>query len=826
MIVDLTGEWAVRQVKGSGGPADAGVEAGPTGEWMPAAVPGCIHLDLLKAKRIPDPFYGFNDKDVQWVAHAQWLYRRAFDCPPALLKLRKVELVCDGLDTFANVVLNGRPIGRANNMFRQWRWDVTGMLKAEGNELLVLFESPEEVGQALLDDDPEHLRASYSPGRTYTRKAQYAGGWDWGPGLNTSGIWRPIRLEGSNHGRLADVSTSVDWADPRKPVVQVTCEVDALGDCKVRLSAALSGEGFVGAAEAAARLSTGMNIVKLAIPVADPRLWWPAGFGAQDLYSLTVTGELGGEELPAAALAVGLRRIELRREKDAEGESFIICVNGQPIFCRGANWIPADSFIPRLTRSDYDALVGMAAAANMNILRVWGGGIYERPEFYDACDRLGIMVWQDFGFACGRYPDHLDDFRENVRVEAEQTVRRLRNYPSLVLWCGNNECQWLERKGGKLAGERLYAEVLPAVCAELDPSRPYWPSSPFGGEDPNSPTQGDQHLWTPWWEWRHPNAQRNFPGRFLSEFGFQAPPAMETIRRYVPSSGNHMQSRVMEHHNCAWEGTERLYRLLSIYFRVPCSMEDTVYLMQLMQGEAVKAGVEGWRARKFMTAGTLFWQLNDCWPVTSWSCIDYEHRPKALYYYARRFFAPVLPVIDGRGGRFAVKVINDRPEPFSGELVCGFGQLSGDQRWVQKVALSVPANGSAPGLAVEPADLHSEEPAREYFWCRLLKDGAEVAHNVAFLVPPKHLELDLPDWQLSVEQTAPRSFRVKVSSDCFAEGVWLRVEGAEAGFSDNFFDLLPEVATVVQVTTDSDMSADELRRRLRLKSVAHVTQNR
>ncbi len=706
MTVDLTGEWSVRQAEG----ADPAEEAARSGEWLSAAVPGCVHLDLLRAGRIPDPFYGFNDEDVQWVAGADWLYRRTFDCAAEVLALRRVELVCEGLDTFATVVLNGHTLGRADNMFRAWRWDVTGMLQAEGNELLVLFESPERVGSALLEADEAHLRASYTPGRTYVRKAQYESGWDWGPSLNTSGIWRPIRLEGWDRARLADASYSVDWADPDRPVVQVTCDLEALEACSARVTAGLDG----GSAEATAELKAGSNAVQLTIPVEDPRLWWPAGFGPQDLYTLTVGGEAGGEELAPVELTVGLRRVELRRDADEEGESFVICINGEPIFCRGANWIPADSFIPRLTRDDYDALVGMAAAANMNMLRVWGGGIYERPEFFDACDRLGIMVWQDFMFACGSYPDHLDEFRASVRAEAEDTVRRLRNHPSLVLWCGNNECQWLNRRDGRLPGERLYSEVLPEVCAELDPSRPYWPGSPFGGEEPNSPTHGDQHLWTPWWQWRHPDSQRDYPGRFLSEFGFQAPPAMDTLRRHIPSSAHHMQSRVMEHHNRAWEGTERLYRLLSIYFRVPGSFEDTVYLMQLMQGEAVKTGVEAWRARKFLTAGTLFWQLNDCWPVTSWSAIDYAHRPKALYYYARRFFAPVLPIIDGRGGKFTVKVVNDLPREFAGELVCGFGRLTGDQAWVEKIALSVPANGLTPALEVALDDLPAKDPAHEY----------------------------------------------------------------------------------------------------------------
>ncbi len=444
MTIDLTGEWSMRQAEG----ADPAEEAGRDGEWLSAAVPGCVHLDLMAARRIPDPFYGFNDDDVQWVAAADWLYRRTFDCSADVLALKRTELVCEGLNTFATVVLNGNTLGRADNMFRTWRWNVTGMLRAEGNELLVLFESPVRVGKELVEADEERLTSAFGGTRTYVRKAQYEAGWDWGPNLDTSGIWRPIRLEGFDHARLADASYTVDWATPERPVVQVTCEIEALKACTAGLTATLDGQS----AEAKAKLKAGANTVKLSIPVNEPRLWWPAGFGAQDLYTLTVTGEAGGEALEPATLTVGLRQVELRREADEEGESFVICVNGEPIFCRGANWIPADSFVPRLTREDYDELIGMAADANMNMLRVWGGGIYERPEFYDACDRLGIMVWQDMMFACGLYPDHIDAFCENVRAEARDAVRRLRNHPSLALWCGNNECQWQGPKDRRLPG--------------------------------------------------------------------------------------------------------------------------------------------------------------------------------------------------------------------------------------------------------------------------------------------------------------------------------------------------------------------------------------
>ncbi|MCK4375425.1 MAG: glycoside hydrolase family 2 protein, partial [Candidatus Brocadiae bacterium] len=397
MQMDLTGAWTVRQAEST----DASAELDGPGEWLEATVPGCIHLDLMRAGRLPDPFYGFNDLDVQWVADANWLYRRTFHCPAALCRMKRIELVCHGLDTFAEVSLNGKQVGRADNMFLRWRWDVTGLIQEEGNELLVLFESPKKVGQALLEEHGRlPIRDAESPQRMYTRKAQYASGWDWAPDLNTSGIWRPILLEGYANGRLSDVCARIDWQDPHVPVVNVAVEVEALEACSAEISAELVGPDFKGNASASADLKPGANTLQMDISVANPQLWWPAGFGAQSLYELTVTGKLGGEELPAASSNVGLRRVELRREKDDEGESFIICINGEPVFCKGANWAPADSFIPRLTAQDYEDLLQKAADANMNMLRVCGVGIYESDDFFDACDRLGIMVWQDFMFAC------------------------------------------------------------------------------------------------------------------------------------------------------------------------------------------------------------------------------------------------------------------------------------------------------------------------------------------------------------------------------------------------------------------------------------------
>ena len=815
MLLELTGSWELKEAT----VPDAVAAAQAEGEWQPATVPGCVHTDLMAAGRIPDPFYGFNDLEVQWVADRDWLYRHTFDCPAEVLQKRRVELACDGLDTYADVCLNGQRLARTDNMFRRWRWDVTGLLKESGNELLVLFESPVRKSAEVCEANPGLGEKRRDPSRSYVRKAQYAFGWDWGPVLNTSGVWRPIYLEAYDEGRLADVCARISWDDPARPVVHAIIEIEAVAEARATVHAALSEHGCKAEASADVEMKAGPKTVELELPVDDPQLWWPASAGPQNLYALSVDVTTPAGQLGAKEISVGLRRVELVREKDDEGESFVLHVNGEPIFCRGANWIPADSFLPRVTARDYEEWVKAARDANMNMLRAWGGGIYEDDAFFDACDRMGVMVWIDFGFACATYPDFLDWFCDSVRAEAEDNVRRLRNHPSLVAWCGNNECQWL-RPG--YPGDKLYDEVLPEVCARLDPTRPYWPGSPYGGEDANDPSQGDQHCWRPWSMWGAPEEYRNYNGRFVSEFGMQALPPMETIRESIPSSGHHVQSRAMEHHNRMGRGTERLFCYLSAIFHVPTDLEDMVYLTQLMQGEYIKMGVEHWRSRKFRTAGALFWQHNDCWPVTSWSCMDYKRRPKALWYYARRFFAPVLPVIDRRNGQYSVAVVNDLLQPFEGELVCGYGRLSGDQQWVHKEQVVVPANSVASTVVKPESELTDAGSPEHYFWCRLLRDHEEVGRNTWLPLPCKHMRLSRPEWQAEVSRLTPRRFDVRLSADTFAKGVWLSLEGVEAEFSDNFFDVMAEVPVTLELTTTDDFEAAEVHRRLSVRSVAET----
>jgi beta-mannosidase len=838
VIKDLGGKWKLRRAGGEDPLAAARKKDG----WLPAHVPGCVHTDLMAAGEIPDPHYGMNELQAQWVEEEDWLYARTFDYAAELGQAERVDLVCEGLDTYATVLLNGKEVGRADNMFCTWRWDVTGLLKRKGNRLLVQFQSPKRVSEALEATHGRLAGDSDNSSRSYVRKEQCAFGWDWGPRLNTSGVWRGIFLHAYTAGRIADVYAPVDWTDPNAPAIKLQVTVEGTRAADAALDAVLKApDGSEQNVKLAARLQEGANVLKADIPPERPQLWWPAGQGPQNLYELRVSGSIDarpadGRLAGSAPLKLGLRRVELRREKDEEGESFVICVNGRPLFCKGADWIPADTFLPRVTAERYEDLVRKAAGANMNMLRVWGGGIYEAEEFYDACDRLGVMVWQDFMFACAGYPDNLPWFMDSVRREAEQNVRRLRNHPSLVLWCGNNENHsgmhdW-NVEPGEPWGERIYDALLPEVCKGLDPDRPYWPGSPYGGAEPNAVGSGDQHCWAVWHGGRPASFYRTYNGRFVSEFGMQAPPALETIRRYIPSTGRQMQSRVMAHHNKCHEGAERLYRYLASYFRVPSDFEDCVYLMQLVQGEVIKTGVEYWRSRAGRTAGALFWQLNDCWPGTSWSCIDGDHRPKALHYYARRFFAPVLAAIAHEGGVLSVSVINDRPEPFEGVLVCGMADLDGFDVWTADVEAKVPAGSAREVLVREGDDLALSDPTRQFIWCRLLEDGAPVSANTHFFAPYAQIPFASVDWEVRVNALGAvsparqsrfgngASYEVELESSAFAKGVWVRLDGVEAEVDENYFDVLESVPVKVRLTTPGDLDAETVARRLHIRTVA------
>jgi beta-mannosidase len=528
----------------------------------------------------------------------------------------------------------------------------------------------------------------------------------------------------------------------------------------------------------------------------------------------------GDQEVQHLMVPFALRAVRLLQEKDRDGRSFVFEINGRKVFCKGADWIPGDNFLPRMSEDKCRRLLGMAREANMNMVRVWGGGVYEDDFFYSECDRLGLMVWQDFMYACAEYPDE-PWFTKGATIEAQQTVRRLRNHPSVVLWCGNNECEWnycTQHPGMKpddMHGALIFGKILPRVCSEEDGSRPYWRSSPFGPGFPNAEASGNHHQWEVWSAWKDYPEYRKDTARFVTEFGFQAPAHAATWREVLEPRDHHPQSPVMEHHNKQVDGTERLFRFQAAHYKTSDGFSDFVYQGQLVQAEALKCAVEHWRRRKWRTAGTLFWQLNDCWPVSSWAVIDSGLRPKAAYFYAKKFFAPVLLSLRQEPHGTEVWLTSDRHRALTGALALSIRSFGGDVLWTHSRAVRLGAQASTCVYRIGSAEVQPEDRRTTYILAQL-KDGDDImAENRLFFYEPKHLVLPIPSLDLTIRTTGPDMHSVVIASDMLARNVELDNPEGDIDVDDNFFDVDAGAEKTVQVK--SHLSSDELRRSLKVR---------
>ncbi|MCX7030154.1 MAG: hypothetical protein NTU62_08550, partial [Spirochaetes bacterium] len=663
-------------------------------DWIDASVPGCVHTALLAAGHIGDPFFRDNEDRLQWITEADWVYRRNFDVPAAALGRERILLHFDGLDTLATVTLNGKELGRTDNMFRTWEFDVKGSLVECGNQLEILFVSPIPflAERERIRHLPDWHHDREVAGRGWLRKEPCSFGWDWGPHLASCGPWKPVTILAWDTARIADLRVRQDHSQPGSVTLSVALGVERAESAGLGLGVEVSVlRGGREVAKAVAGVAA--DRAAAALRIDNPELWWPNGLGSQPLYDVVVTlRDEGGCVLDTASRRIGLRTLRLDRHADRWGESFQFKVNGAAFFAKGANWIPADTFVTRLTPADYGRLVGDAAEANMNMLRLWGGGIWERDEFYEACDERGICVWHDFMFACSAYPAFDESFLANVRAEAEENVRRLRHHASIALWCGNNELEqglvgdaWTDRTMSWEDYGRLFDRLLPEVVREVDPDRDYWPASPHtpvgDRRNFNDPASGDAHLWEVWhgrkpFEW-----YRTCGHRFNSEFGFQSFPEPRTVRGYTDPDDRNVTSWVMERHQRSGIGNTVIIQYLLDWFRMPTDFDATLRLSQVLQAMAMKYAVEHWRRSMPRGMGTLYWQLNDCWPVASWSSIDWHGRWKALHHLARRFFAPVLVsgVEDPAGGTVEVHVTSDLREPFEGTVSWELTTVAGER---------------------------------------------------------------------------------------------------------------------------------------------------
>ena len=818
-ILDLGGEWQATQV----GAEDMTVKS---------HVPGDIVHDLHVAGQLPDPYYRDQEKKWRWVGEADWRFERSFDVSAYLLEQRCIELQCEGVDTIARIEINGKEVGKTDNMFRRWTFDAKPFLVEGENTIRFTFTSAMKFvrdKEAEHPDYPKNTPDHRLNLGSWIRKEPCNFGWDWGVALVTCGIWKDIRLVGYSYARLQDV-----------------CLKQEHGRNRVTVSAEISAERVAGSAltatvtlkmqdETVARAEVPMKRNKAAakLEVKSPQLWWPNGLGDQPLYTVVVEmTNAEGMLMDRWVRRIGLRRLELVREKDKFGESFHFAINGKPFFAKGANWIPADAMLPNLTYDDYRRLLTDAVDANMNMLRVWGGGIYEYDVFYDLCDELGLCVWQDFMFACSTYPAFDDEFMHNVQQEAVDNVQRLRHHACLALWCGNNELEqgragpeWNSRQMSWKDYGRLFDKLLPSVVSKYDPQRPYWPCSPHSPHgdrsDHRNPTCGDAHLWDVWhgrkpFEW-----YRTTEHRFVSEFGFQSFPEPRVVNGYTKPEDRNVTAPVMEWHQRSGIGNSVIIDYMLSWFRFPRNFKMTLWLSQLLQSLAIRYAVEHWRRNMKRTMGALYWQLNDCWPVASWASVDYEGNWKALHYAAKEFFAPVLisGVEDWGRGTVEMHVSNDLPETFNGTAVWTVVTADGETPAQDRVEVQV---GARKSRKVETLDL--SDPIAEYgrngvmVFLALYRGKTLVGRSLALFDRPKAIELKDPEMRVKVKAERKGEFAVSLDVKYPALWVWLDA-GKGARYSDNFFHVRPGETVVVQVTPGRDMTAAQLARKIKVRSV-------
>ncbi|MCE5258779.1 MAG: glycoside hydrolase family 2 protein [Chloroflexi bacterium] len=806
--ISLDGQWEFQ-------------EAG-SAHWQVGTVPGCVQMDLLALGQLPDPFIGMNEIEMHRLEDKAWSYRKTFTLSEKNLEQDSLDLVFEGIDTLADVYLNDSLLGHVNDMFIPQRFDISEHAQVGDNLVEVRFDSPINTIRAIERTSPVKLSSSAENARVYVRKAQYSYGWDWGPRIAQTGLWRPVYIEMSSGARILHPYAWTVELKENQAHVRVSATIEPFADAAYVAEIALSLNGKVIAYAAVDAQSSGEfdYQVQADFFIDDPELWWPNGMGAQPLYEVGIKVGDGQKWFDRASFRTGIRTVKLIQEADEEGSTFIFAVNGIKVFCKGANWIPGDSLLPRLKRDDYYQLVGLAQGANMNMLRIWGGGIYEDPAFYDACDEMGILIWQDFMYACAQYPDEFDWFQHLAYDEAEVVVTALRNHPSLALWCGNNENnwgfdEWWKVGEPKYLGNYIYREILPTVCAGLDPSRPYWVSSPYGGEHPNGKSEGDTHSWNVWSSWQDYSGYLHDTGRFISEFGFQAMPNWQTVLSYTQPEDRHVLSPVVLSHQKMTEGMEKLVRFMVGRVGFPKDFKSFCALSQFVQAEAIRTGVEHWRGRQFKTAGALYWQLNDCWPVASWSSVDYGRRKKGLWYYSQRFYAPVLPLLRLEDDTITLRAASDLLEavPVTGRVTAY--KLDGTKLAEQNVNAKLFANSVTQldqwslaqfGIGYSPRVLPMDASSTTYPVERNgelldtvlyveLQAGEKTYRNWLVFERFRTLKLSPAELKVSV-----RGKKITVSSKVPAFGVFIETAN-DVDLSDNCLGLEPGVPVTIECSS-------------------------
>lgn len=796
--------------------------------WMPASVPGTVHTDLLANGKIEDPYFRLNEKDLQWIEKEDWNYRTTFTADDELLAQEKIELIFDGLDTYAEVLLNGKHLFNANNMHLQWKAEVKPLLKKGENLLQIYFESPiNKVTPSYLalpykvpvsDNDQGARRLS-----VFSRKAWYHYGWDWGPRLVTSGIWRPAYLHAWNKADITDLFIKqlklTETSAELEAQLSVTSTEAELKTIQVYID-----DEIIPIAKKQIQLKLGENKISLRFDLKNIKLWWPNGMGNPQMYRFKAVVSEYNEELSVKEVKKGLRTIELVNENNDKGKSFYFKVNGKPLFMKGANYIPQDNFITRVGAERYEHLIKSAVNSHMNMLRVAGVGVYENEIFYNLCDENGLLVWQDFMFAAGMLPPQ-DSLRKSIQSEAIYNVKRLRNHPCIAIWCGNNESlqfinQDFWRK--KIPNEftlkdsttlyNFYYDIfnsdLPAVVKANDDEKFYWSSSPSNenySETFNFTTSsGDVHFWGVWWGKEPFERYNEVVGPFMSEYGFQSFPELETISSYAFPNEFDINSEVMRSHQRSPLGNGLITNYMQEMFNIPNKFEDFLYVNQLLQAEGIKTAIEAHRRNKPFCMGTLYWQLNDCWPVASWSSIDYYGRWKAQQYYAKRAFTDYMVSAIKDMDSIRVFVVNDQFKDVVATLQLSLIDFSGKVIKTISKPIKIGENSSSQVFAFkETSWIKDEARKNSVLNMKLTANKIEVTQNKYYFEKPKNLTLSPPKIKIAPKGTKA----LEISTDKLAKAVYLSIPCRDNVFADNFFDLAPGEKKIIELRT-TDIKTD------------------
>jgi beta-mannosidase len=810
-------------------------------EWLPASVPGCVHTDLLKNGKIEDPFYRLNEHNLQWIDKVNWEYKTIFTIDETTLNRNRIALDFKGLDTYAEVFVNGTQVLSADNMFREWMVDVKSQLIAGPNELRILFRSP--VAEGLKKYDANGFAFPVPPNdlaeigqvegkkavSVFTRKAGYHFGWDWGPRLVSSGLWRPVYLTIWDDARIDNLQIKQNAVNEKEATFTAIFEIDAPKPGEALLTIE---NDSLELTKGTVQLTEGVGRYSIDFKIANPKLWWTNGLGAPNLYNLKGKVTVGSRSTEKTE-RIGIRTLELVREKDKKGTSFYFKLNGVPVFMKGANYIPNDIFPARVSDEMYQNVIRTSKLSNFNMLRVWGGGIYEYDKFYDLCDENGILVWQDFMFACAMFPGD-EAFLNNVKAEATDNIKRLRNHPSIAMWCGNNEilAAWFgwgwakaEEAKSKANAEKMWKaytdifhHVLPDAVAANDPDRFYWDSSPASGMGiPADLVNGDEHYWGVWWGKEPFKNYATHIARFMSEYGFQSFPEMKTVKKYATPGDFDIFSEVMKSHqrSSIGNGTIEYYMLQD--YKKPKDFESFLYVNHVLQAEGIKFAVEGHRRAAPYCMGSLYWQINDCWPVASWSSTDYYQNWKALQYFVKKGFEPVLVSPYTDKDSLKVDIINDKLNEINAQLIVKVIDFDGKEIWKEIKEVVVPANSSNTYFGTKTIPFLAKVlPTQQMLVVELIENDKVISNNTLYFKPIKNILLPYPEVKYDIVQV-DGGYEIALSTNKLAKNLYLTIGDFDGFFSDNYFDLLP--GQTVYIKLETQITRDELVRNLAIRTL-------